>query len=118
MFDESEKGPFELPPGRTNKGYKYVPDAPKLYGVCENISAGVFCSLLFVFYFIGNKIAIYHFKDEIKPLLKSNDRLKFAQDVVVDSVQEKVKPRSIFHIKYLMNKIYMIHCFTHIYFQH
>ena len=43
IFDESEKGPFEVPPGLTNKYKKSVPNAPKLYVFQENKSACVFC---------------------------------------------------------------------------
>ena len=44
LFDESDNGPFEVPPGCT-KTYdkKYVPDAPKLYVIQEHNSACVFC---------------------------------------------------------------------------
>ena len=45
------------------------------------------------FYFIGDKIAADCFKDEITPSLKSNDRLKFSQDVLLNHVIDKVKPR-------------------------
>ena len=64
MFDESENGPFEVPPGST-KTYglkKSVPDAPKLYYLLKNKSACVLCSLSSAFYFIGDKIAADSFK--------------------------------------------------------
>ena len=50
-------------------------------------------SLSSEFYFIGNKIAADCFKDEITPSLKANDRLKFAQDMALNNVIEKGKPR-------------------------
>ena len=42
LFDESENGPSEAPPGRTNIFKKSVPDAPKLYVLQENKSDSVF----------------------------------------------------------------------------
>ena len=58
-----------------------VPGATKLYFLQGANSAGLFCSLSFVFYFVGDKILSNRFKDEINPSLKANKRLKFAQDV-------------------------------------
>ena len=49
-------------------------------------------SLSYAFYFVGNKTAADRFKDEITPLIKSNRRLKFAQDVAMNHVREKGKP--------------------------
>ena len=45
------------------------------------------------FLFDGDKIAAGSFKDEITPLLKANDRLKFAQYVAMNHVREKIKPQ-------------------------
>ena len=42
---------------------------------------------------IGDKISADHFKDEIAPSLKANNRLKFDQDVALNHVREKGKPR-------------------------
>ena len=53
----------------------------------------MFCSLSYVFFFIGDKIDADHFKDKITPSLNSDDRLKLDQDVVMDLVREKVKPQ-------------------------
>ena len=55
--------------------------------------SGVFCSLLDSSYFIGDNISADFKKDEITPLLKANDRLKFDQDVAFYCVIEKGKPR-------------------------
>ena len=73
--------------------YKSAPDAPKLYALQENNSASVFYSLSSVLYFIGDKIYDDSFKYEIKPSLKENDRLKSFQDVALNHVIEKGKPR-------------------------
>ena len=43
LFDESENGPFEVPPGHTNKYFKKLLDAPKLYVLQDNKSACVLC---------------------------------------------------------------------------
>ena len=56
-----------------------------------NNSACVFCSFSYSFYFIGDKRFAGYFKDEIRPSLKANDRLKFSQDVALDHVREKGK---------------------------
>ena len=53
----------------------------------------MFCSLSSVFYSIGDKIDADCFKYEIIPLVKANDRIKFDQDVTLNHVREKVKPR-------------------------
>ena len=53
----------------------------------------MFCSLLYAFHFVGDKIASDSFKDETTPLLKSNDRLRFSQDVAMNNVKEKGKPQ-------------------------
>ena len=47
----------------------------------------MFCSLSYEFYFIGDEIASDHFKDEMTPLLKANDELKFAQDMALNNVR-------------------------------
>ena len=52
----------------------------------------MFCSLSSSFYFIGDKIADDHFKDEIAPSLKANDKLKFAQYLTLNRVRENGKP--------------------------
>ena len=92
MFNESGKGPFEVPPGCKKKINTSVPDDPKLYVLQENKIAFVFCSFSSVIYFIGDKITVDHFKDEITPSLELYDRLKFAQDVAMNCVTEKIKP--------------------------
>ena len=51
----------------------------------------MFCSLSYALFFIGYKIYADRFKDEIKPSLKENDRLKFAHDVTLNHVREKGK---------------------------
>ena len=50
------------------------------------------CLLSYVFYFIGDKISAYHFKDEITPSLKAKDRLKYAHYVAMNQIREKEKP--------------------------
>ena len=45
------------------------------------------------FYFIDDKIATDNFEDEITPSLKENDRIKFDQDVAMNLLREKRKPR-------------------------
>ena len=47
------------------------------------------CSLSYSFYFVGDKIDDDCFKDEITPSLKSNDRLKFFQDVAMNHLRYK-----------------------------
>ena len=58
-------------------------------------------SLSYRFFFIGDKIATDHFRHEIIPKLKKNDRLKFAPDVALNIVIGKVKPRCKFSYKVL-----------------
>ena len=93
MFDESEKWPFEVPPGRTKKDeiIKPVPDTPKLYVLKGGNSACILCSLPPVFYFVGDKIDADHLKDEISPSLKAEDSLKFAQNLAMNNLREKGK---------------------------
>ena len=62
---------------------------------------------------IGDKIAADHFKDEIAPLLKANNRLKLAQYVALNNVREKVKPQceisyKLFKEEYLYNPMFDI----------
>ena len=47
----------------------------------------MFCS------FIGDKIASGHFKDEITPSLKADDKIKCFQGVALNRVRNKGKPR-------------------------
>ena len=42
-------------------------------------------------YFVGDKVAADHFKDEIIPLLKANDRLKYAQYVAMNHMKDTGK---------------------------
>ena len=51
------------------------------------------CSLLYEFFFVGDKISADNFKEKIIPSLKVNDRIKLAQDVAIDHVRDKGKPR-------------------------
>ena len=55
--------------------------------------AYVFCSLSYLFHFIGDNFYDYCLKDEITHLLKANNRLKFAQDVTLKFSRERVKTR-------------------------
>ena len=52
-----------------------------------------FFSFLYSFFFIGNKFSADRFKDGITPSLKANDRLTFSQDVALNYVRDKGKPR-------------------------
>ena len=67
-------------------------DAPKLYFLQKNKSACQFCSFLSTFYCIGDNISADNFKDEIAFSLKENDRLKFSQDMAINSSIEKGEP--------------------------
>ena len=49
--------------------------------------------------FVDDKIAAEYFKDEIKPYLESNNRLKFTQDVTMNNAREKEKNNANSHIK-------------------
>ena len=89
MFDNSEKGPFEVPTVRTKKDEQYVPGGPKLYVLQGRKSCCVLFSLSYYFNFFGGKISAGCFKDEITPSLKSNNRLKFYQDVAMNRAREK-----------------------------
>ena len=40
----------------------------------------MFCSLSFIFIFIGDKVEADHFKGASLPLFKAEDRIKFARD--------------------------------------
>ena len=53
----------------------------------------MFCAFSSLFYFIGDRISTEIFEDEITPSLKENDRLKFSQDVELNNMRKKVKPR-------------------------
>ena len=48
--------------------------------------------IFFSFFFVGYKISADYFKDEITLSIKSNDRLKFDQDVTMNHMREKGKP--------------------------
>ena len=72
---------------------KSVSDAGKLYVLRGNKSACVFCSLSSALFFIGDNIFADHFKEEITPSLKANNRLTFSQDVAFNHVSEKGKPQ-------------------------
>ena len=71
---------------------KWGPDATKLYILQENKSVCAFCSLLYALLLICDKISADHFKDEMTPLIKSNDGLKFSQYMEFNHVIEKGKP--------------------------
>ena len=70
---------------------KILSGAPKLYVLQENNSACVLFSLSTVFDLIGDKISVDCFKDAITPSLKANVRIKFAQDMAMNHVREKLK---------------------------
>ena len=63
---------------------KSAHDAFKLYVLQKNNSTCVLCSFSSSFFFIGDEIDADDFKDEITPLIKANDRLKFAQDLALN----------------------------------
>ena len=93
FFDESEKIPFEVPPGCTKKYKirKLVLVAPKLYAFQEINSVFLFFSISYSFFFVGDKIVAGAFKDEIKPSLIVRGRLTVDQDVATNHVREKGK---------------------------
>ena len=62
------------------------------------------CLLSSAFYFICDKIADDRFKDEIKPLLKANSRIKFVQYVEMNRVREKGIPLCKLSYKVLKGK--------------
>ena len=53
----------------------------------------MFCFVSSSFDFIGDKISAVHFRDEITTLLKANYRLKISQDMALNHVRDKGKPR-------------------------
>ena len=69
------------------------------------MSACVFCSLSYEFYFIGDKIAADNFKYEITPSLKANARLKFYQDATLNCAIYKEKIRYKLSYKVLNEEI-------------
>ena len=77
MFDESEKWPFEVPPGHTKRNKEISIQLSWVVCLQRKNSACVIYSLWSVFYFIGDKIDTDFFKNEIIPSLKANDRLRF-----------------------------------------
>ena len=92
LFDNSEKLPFELPPGHTKNDYnRYAPGAHKLYFLRGECCLCVFFSSSF--YFVGDKNSADCFKDDIKSSLKANGRFKFSPNVSVNHVIEKGKPQ-------------------------
>ena len=58
LFNKSEEGTFEVPPCRTKVGVirKSVHGDPKLYVFHDINSAFVLCSLLYEFFFAGEKV--------------------------------------------------------------
>ena len=57
LFDKSEEDPFEISPGRTKIGLigKLLPGSPKLYVFQYSNSVCVFCLLLYMSFFVGDK---------------------------------------------------------------
>ena len=78
----------------------------------------MFYSFSCVFLFIGDKVAVYCFKDEIIPSLKANDRLKFDQDLTINNMREKLNHDSKYHTNYLRNNMYIIHYLKYLRFRH
>ena len=64
-----------------------------MYALQENNSYCVLWSFSSALFFIGNKIAADYFQDAITPYLKASNRFKFAQEVALNCVREKVKPK-------------------------
>ena len=120
LFDEWEEGPFDVPPGCTNVGVliKSVPGAHKLYVLQEINSACVIFWFLCDFFFVGDKFAADFFKDDIIPSLKAEYMLKLSQDVSINHVRYKGGNNTNYHIKYLINNMYMLHCFKYPCLQH
>ena len=76
----------------------------------------ILCSICFHPHFnllVIKKISL-HFKDEIKPSVKANDRLKFTQYVEINSVIDKVKTRCTLSYR-LFKKEYVDDPLIHIY---
>ena len=72
---------------------KSLPGDPRLYVLQINDSVCVLCSLSSAFYFIGGKFYADCFIGEITHSLKANERFKSDQDVVLNNVRDKGKPR-------------------------
>ena len=72
LLYESDTGTFEIPPYDMKVGVirKSVYSTPKFYVLHEINRFCVFCSLLSEFFFVDDKIASIHFKDESIPSLK------------------------------------------------
>ena len=49
--------------------------------------------VLVYFFLVGDKISAERFRDEITTFLKANDWHNFSQDVTLNHVREKIKPR-------------------------
>ena len=80
-------------------------------------SVCLFCLFSSLFYFVGNKIAAYCFKYEITSSLKANYRIKCSQDVAMNDVREKEKPRrkllyKVFNEEYAYNSLLEIYQFS------
>ena len=63
-----------------------------MYVLQKNKSGFVFYSFSSEFYFIGDKIDVDNYNDQITPSLKKNYRLKFTQGVALTCVRKKGKP--------------------------
>ena len=72
IFDESEDGYFEVPPGCIKVGIirKLLPNDPKLY--IFRLSIVLSCSVHFRPRFLWWKITLDHFRYDIIPSLKAN----------------------------------------------
>ena len=59
LFDESEKGPFDVLQGLTKVGLirKPVPGATNLYIFQYIKSSCIFCSISSIFFFVGYKVS-------------------------------------------------------------
>ena len=117
-LDEFEEVILEVPPGYNKVSLirKPVPCAPKLYVLHYTNIVYVLCLLLYVFFFVGNKVTVDHSKDDIIPFIKEKDRIEFYPSIAMNHVREKGKPRLkltyiIFKETYVYDSLLLIYPF-------
>ena len=59
----------------------------------EVTGASLFCSVVYEFYPVSDKFSDDHYKDEVIPSIKANDRPKSAKDVAMNHVRDMGKQR-------------------------
>ena len=89
LFDGYEEGPFDVIPGSENVGAirKTVPGATKLYVFQDIKSDCVSCYFVCYFFFVGEKVAAYCFKDDIITLFKVKYRVQLSLYVEFNRVR-------------------------------